>query len=117
MASSLGWFNLDFWWELAALVTIMLFGHWLEMSAIGQARGALDALAKLLPDEAERISDDGSTTRLPLRILSSATECSVGPALVSPPTRPTSRQPEHHRRETPTHIFARLGEPQRGLLC
>lgn len=62
MASSLGSFDLDFWWELAALVTIMLLGHWLEMSAIGQAKGALDELAKLLPDEAERIGEDGTTT-------------------------------------------------------
>src|SRR5262245_8306470 len=47
--------DLDFWWELATLVTIMLLGHWQEMKAIGQARGALAALAELLPDEAERI--------------------------------------------------------------
>ena len=39
MATSLGWFDLDFWWELAALVTIMLLGHWQEMKAIGQAQG------------------------------------------------------------------------------
>jgi P-type Cu2+ transporter len=51
MASSLGWFDLEFWWELAALVTIMLLGHWQEMKPIGQARGALAALAELLPDE------------------------------------------------------------------
>ena len=49
MATSLGWFDLEFWWELAALVTIMLLGHWQEMKAIGQARGALAALAALLP--------------------------------------------------------------------
>ena len=55
MSSSLGWFDLEFWWELAALVTIMLLGHWQEMKAIGQARGALAAVAALLPDEAERI--------------------------------------------------------------
>ena len=54
MATSLGWFDLEFWWELAALVTIMLLGHWQEMKAIGQAQGALAALAALLPDEAER---------------------------------------------------------------
>jgi Cu2+-exporting ATPase len=60
MASSLGWFDLEFWWELAALVTIMLLGHWQEMKAIGQAQGALAALAELLPDEAERIESDGS---------------------------------------------------------
>ena len=57
LATSLGFFNLDFWWELAALVTIMLLGHWQEMKAIGQAQGALAALAALLPDDAERIVD------------------------------------------------------------
>jgi P-type Cu2+ transporter len=61
MATSLDWFDLDFWWELAALVTIMLLGHWQEMKAIGQAQGALAALAELLPDEAERVTEDGST--------------------------------------------------------
>ncbi|MEX2324009.1 MAG: heavy metal translocating P-type ATPase [Acidimicrobiia bacterium] len=59
-ATSLGWFDLEFWWELAALLTIMLLGHWMEMRAIGQARGALTALAELLPDEAERKTDAGS---------------------------------------------------------
>ncbi len=59
-ASSLGFFNLEFWWELAALVTIMLLGHWQEMKAIGRAQGALAALAELLPDEAEQIAPDGS---------------------------------------------------------
>ena len=58
-ATSLGWFDLEFWWELAALITIMLLGHWMEMRAIGQARGALDALADLLPDEAERVTPLG----------------------------------------------------------
>ena len=60
MATSLGWFDLDFWWELAALVTIMLLGHWQEMKALGHARSALAALAELLPDEAERVGGDGS---------------------------------------------------------
>ena len=58
MATSLHWLDLEFWWELAALVTIMLLGHWQEMKAIGQARGALAALAELLPDDAERIEGD-----------------------------------------------------------
>jgi Cu2+-exporting ATPase len=62
LATSLGLFDLDFWWELAALVVIMLLGHWMEMRALGQARGALDALAALLPDEAERVSEDGTET-------------------------------------------------------
>jgi P-type Cu2+ transporter len=51
---------MDFWWELAALIVIMLLGHWQEMKAIGEAQGALAALAELLPDEADRVSDDGS---------------------------------------------------------
>jgi Cu2+-exporting ATPase len=57
LATTLGWFDLEFWWELAALITIMLLGHWMEMRAIGQAQGALAALAELLPDEAERFVD------------------------------------------------------------
>jgi Cu2+-exporting ATPase len=62
LATSFGLFSLDFWWELAALVTIMLLGHWQEMKAIGQAQGALAALAALLPDDAERVTDDGVET-------------------------------------------------------
>ncbi|MCB0995868.1 MAG: heavy metal translocating P-type ATPase [Acidimicrobiales bacterium] len=58
LASSLGWGDLDFWWELAALITVMLLGHWQEMKAIGQAQGALAALAELLPDTAERVDGD-----------------------------------------------------------
>jgi Cu2+-exporting ATPase len=58
-ATALGLFDLDFWWELALLVVIMLLGHWLEMRALGQASSALDALAALLPDEAERVTADG----------------------------------------------------------
>jgi Cu2+-exporting ATPase len=66
MATSLERFDLEFWWELAALVTIMLLGHWQEMKAIGQAHGALAALAELLPDDAERVEPDGSVTAVPL---------------------------------------------------
>ncbi|QDY06264.1 heavy metal translocating P-type ATPase [Micromonospora sp. HM134] len=62
----LGVFDLDFWWELAALVTIMLLGHWQETKAIGQARGALDALAALLPDDAERVGADDVVERVPV---------------------------------------------------
>ncbi|WP_433353238.1 heavy metal translocating P-type ATPase [Micromonospora saelicesensis] len=63
-ATALGAFDLDFWWELAALVTIMLLGHWQEMKAIGQAQGALSALAALLPDDAERLGGDGQPERV-----------------------------------------------------
>ncbi len=69
MSTSLGWFDLEFWWELALLVTIMLLGHWQEMKAIGQAQGALAALAALLPDEAERIEADGAIEVVPVGAL------------------------------------------------
>jgi P-type Cu2+ transporter len=47
------------WWELATLVTVMLLGHWMEMRSVSQARGALQELAKLLPDTATRVTDQG----------------------------------------------------------
>src|SRR3982074_1564871 len=56
IAATFGLFEIDVWWELATLITIMVLGHWLEMRAISQARGALSALAALLPDTAERIT-------------------------------------------------------------
>ncbi|HEX2042276.1 MAG TPA: heavy metal translocating P-type ATPase [Acidimicrobiales bacterium] len=65
-ATSLELFDLEFWWELAALITIMLLGHWQEMKAIGQASSALDALAALLPDDAERVAADGSVEQVPI---------------------------------------------------
>jgi P-type Cu2+ transporter len=55
-AATLDLFEIDVWWELASLITIMVLGHWLEMRAISQARGALNALAALLPDTAERVN-------------------------------------------------------------
>ena len=53
--------GMDFWWELATLIAIMLLGHWLEMASVMNAQGALKELAKLLPDEAELL--DGEATR------------------------------------------------------
>ena len=61
-AGTLGFFEVEIWWELSTLITIMLLGHWLEMRSIAQARGALAALAELLPDEAERVTDGGTET-------------------------------------------------------
>jgi P-type Cu2+ transporter len=58
-ATTLGLFDLDFWWELALLIVIMLLGHWLEMRALGAASGALEALAALLPDIADKITPEG----------------------------------------------------------
>ncbi len=57
--------NLDFWWELALLIVIMLLGHWIEMRSLAQTTSALDSLAALLPDEAERVTEDGSETVAP----------------------------------------------------
>jgi Cu2+-exporting ATPase len=57
--SAFGLFDLEFWWELATLIVVMLLGHWQEMRAVGRARSALASLAELLPDTAERVRDDG----------------------------------------------------------
>ena len=52
--------GMGFFWELVTLIDIMLLGHWLEMRSVRQASGALNELAKLMPDTAERIAVDGS---------------------------------------------------------
>jgi Cu2+-exporting ATPase len=81
VAATFGLFHVEVWWELASLITIMVLGHWLEMRAISQARGALNALAALLPDTAERVSGDETQT-VPL------SELRVGDVvLVRPGTR------------------------------
>jgi Cu2+-exporting ATPase len=67
-AGTLGLFEVEIWWELATLITIMVLGHWLEMRSIAQARGALAALAELLPDTAERVTDHG-TEEVPISSL------------------------------------------------
>ena len=61
-AGTLGLFEVEIWWELATLITIMLLGHWLEMRSIAQARGALAALAEILPDSAEQVTETGTET-------------------------------------------------------
>jgi P-type Cu2+ transporter len=65
LASTFGSFKIDVWWELASLITVMLLGHWLEVRAVSQARGALNALAALLPDAAERVKG-ADTESVPL---------------------------------------------------
>ena len=60
IAVTFGLEGMSFWWELATLITIMLLGHWLEMASIMNAQGALNELAKLLPDEAELITSSGT---------------------------------------------------------
>ncbi|MBM7832885.1 Cu2+-exporting ATPase [Agromyces cerinus] len=89
--------HLDFWWELALLIVIMLLGHWIEMRSIMQASSALEALAALLPDEAERVvatgSTDGvstgSTSSLAIETVSPS-ELSVGDVVI---VRPGGRVP------------------------
>ncbi len=65
LAGTSGLFELEVWWELASLITIMILGHWLEMRAVFQSRGALNALAALLPDTAERVRG-AHTEKVPL---------------------------------------------------
>lgn len=62
LAVTLGLDGMDFWWELATLVTIMLLGHWLEMASVMNAQGALKELAKLLPDVAELVTKSRTKT-------------------------------------------------------
>jgi len=70
--------GMDFWWELATLVTIMLLGHWLEMASVMNAQGALTELAKLLPDEAELVTHDG-TLKVPVAELKTGDAVLVRP--------------------------------------
>ncbi len=59
----------SFFWELVTLIDIMLLGHWLEMRSVRQASGALDELARLMPDQAERVRADGSSEIVPVTAL------------------------------------------------
>ena len=95
LASETGSFSLEFWWELALLIDVMLLGHWQEMRALGQASGALEALAALLPDEAEIV--DGAQTRRAL-----VSELSVGDLVL---VRPGGRVPADGVIETGTSGF------------
>ncbi len=72
-----------FYWELASLVTIMLLGHWMEMRAVGSAQSALSELAKLLPDQAERITN-GQTETVPVSDLTNGDMVLVRPGASVP---------------------------------
>lgn len=65
LAAQIGGLGEGFFWELVTLIDIMLLGHWLEMRSVRQASGALNELAKLMPDSAEKIFPDGSTRTVP----------------------------------------------------
>lgn len=75
--------GIEFFWELAALVTIMLLGHWMEMRSIQNAQGALSELAKLLPDEATIIKD-GKTRVVPVSELTTGDVVLVRPGASVP---------------------------------
>ena len=90
-AGTLGFFDVEIWWELATLITIMLLGHWLEMRSIAQARGALAALAELLPDTAERVIENGTE----IVALAQLRDADVDPRA---PRRPDSGGRGGHRR-------------------
>ncbi|WP_459808287.1 copper-translocating P-type ATPase [Halopiger thermotolerans] len=59
-----------FFWELVTLIDIMLLGHWIEMRSVRRAQSALDELARLMPDTAERITENGDTEEVPVSDLS-----------------------------------------------
>ena len=65
-AVTFGLAGMDFYWELATLIDIMLLGHWLEMRSVMGASRALEALAKLMPSDAHKLMPDGSTRDVPL---------------------------------------------------
>ncbi|WP_177197699.1 copper-translocating P-type ATPase [Halogranum rubrum] len=102
-----------FFWELVTLIDIMLLGHWMEMRSVRQASGALDELAKLMPDTAERITESGDTEEVPVSELSEDDvvlvrpgasvpadgkvvegESSVDESMITGESRPVDKEPE-----------------------
>lgn len=74
----------SFFWEMATLIDVMLLGHWLEMRSVRQASGALDELAQLMPDTAERVTDDGDTEEVPVTQLAEGDVVLVRPGASVP---------------------------------
>lgn len=60
---------MDFFWELATLIDIMLLGHWIEMNAVMNAGNAMQKMAELLPGSAQVVAPDGSIREVPLQEL------------------------------------------------
>jgi Cu2+-exporting ATPase len=102
----------DFFWELVTLIDIMLLGHWIEMRSVRQASGALNALAKLMPDTAERLLPDGGTETVATNQLHNGDrllvrpgasipadgevvegECSVNEAMITGESKPVGKVP------------------------
>jgi len=74
----------SFFWELVTLIDVMLLGHWMEMRSVRQASGALDELAKLMPDTAERILEGGGTEEVPVSDLRSGDKVLIRPGASIP---------------------------------
>jgi Cu2+-exporting ATPase len=74
----------SFFWELVTLIDVMLLGHWIEMRSVRQASGALDELAQLMPDTAERIGEDGETEEVPVSELETGDRVLVRPGASIP---------------------------------
>ena len=83
LAVTFGLQGMDFWWELATLITIMLLGHWIEMAAVMGASDALGELAKLLPDEAEVVHGEHTMT-MPVASLAVGDRVLVRPGAAVP---------------------------------
>lgn len=102
-----------FFWELVTLIDIMLLGHWIEMRSVRQASGALDELAQLMPETAERILESGETEEVQATELEEADlvlvrpgaslpadgrveegESDVNEAMVTGESRPVSKNPD-----------------------
>ncbi|GAB4282997.1 MAG: heavy metal translocating P-type ATPase [Candidatus Promineifilaceae bacterium] len=74
----------SFFWELVTLIDVMLLGHWLEMRSVRQASGALDELAKLMPDTAERITENDEIETIPSSQLKTGDKILVRPGATIP---------------------------------
>ncbi|HET90536.1 MAG TPA: copper-translocating P-type ATPase [Chloroflexi bacterium] len=73
-----------FFWEMATLIDVMLLGHWIEMRSVRQASGALDELARLMPDTAERLLPDGETEKVPVSALRNGDRVLIRPGASIP---------------------------------
>ena len=71
--------GIEFFWELATLIVIMLLGHWIEMKSVMRASRALDELAKLMPEEAHLIQENGTFMEIPVGKLKNGDSIFVKP--------------------------------------